>query len=126
MPGTEGSMLDMLSRLLDTKLDEKLNPMSTELRALREQVETVSGDLEMLGGKVEYLEVQAEGHGYQDLVGEYEHEEGLQDDRHADLLALAAPDGPTPQESVEPALPGHGYSLRTRPNKPSANGPYQR
>ena len=113
MPGTEGSMLDMLSRLLDTKLDDKLGPLSTEVHTMRTQMEALTGDMETISSKVESLEYHSEEGQEYDGLGEHGAELG--DDSHADRLSITATGEPTPQEAAEATVVrGHGYSLRTR------------
>ena len=103
----------MLSRLLDTKLDDKLGPLSTEVHTMRTQMEALTGDMETISSKVECLEHHSEEGQEYDGLGEHGAELG--DDSHADLLSVTATGEPTPQEAAEATVVrGHGYSLRTR------------
>ena len=50
----------MFSAMLDTKLDAKMAPFSMQLHNMQTQMECLGGQVEGLGSRIDFLEVNAE------------------------------------------------------------------
>ena len=107
-------MLQALSSLLDSKLDAKMSSFSQEFGSLRNHVDFIGQQLEVLGNKVECLEACAEGDDFEEE--EYD-EEGdiVQDEEQSlydDAVATSAQEPQRPprmsRRSAQAVLANHG------------------